>query len=139
VTNPIDAGASYPADDKNQISEPRRAALKKFGRFAVVTAPAVTLLLAAGSKPAVAQTCSLCPSSAALKLRVGETDLGAVLAAAIALPDRPSSTAFQTAFGIGSSTGTAIEPIDAVGVCLAAIKALSARLSCLQSSLAPTS
>ena len=35
-------------------SEERRAMLKKLGRFAVITAPAVTTLLAAGTKPAKA-------------------------------------------------------------------------------------
>jgi len=34
--------------------EPRRALLKKVGRFAAVTAPAITLLLAASTKPAKA-------------------------------------------------------------------------------------
>ena len=35
-----------------EAGESRRAAFKKLGRFAVVTAPAVTLLLAAQTKPA---------------------------------------------------------------------------------------
>jgi hypothetical protein len=35
-------------------SEERRAILKKLGRFAVITASAVTTLLAAGTKPAKA-------------------------------------------------------------------------------------
>ena len=39
-------------------SEERRAMLKKLGRFAVVTAPAVTMLLAAGTKPAKAAVIS---------------------------------------------------------------------------------
>jgi hypothetical protein len=41
-----------------EAGEARRAALKKLGRFAVVTAPAVTLLLAAQTKPARAVTFS---------------------------------------------------------------------------------
>jgi hypothetical protein len=39
-------------------SEERRAMLKKLGRFAVVTASAVTMLLAAGTKPAKAAVIS---------------------------------------------------------------------------------
>jgi hypothetical protein len=36
------------------VPESRRALLKKVGRYAAVTAPAVTLLLAASTKPASA-------------------------------------------------------------------------------------
>ena len=39
---------------KNDVAPDRRAALKRLGRYAAITAPAVTLLLAAGSKPAKA-------------------------------------------------------------------------------------
>jgi hypothetical protein len=41
-------------ESKNDVAADRRAALKRLGRYAVITAPAVTLLLAAGSKPAKA-------------------------------------------------------------------------------------
>ncbi|MEA2781209.1 MAG: hypothetical protein QOK29_2753 [Rhodospirillaceae bacterium] len=42
-----------------EAGEARRAALKKLGRFAVVTAPAVTLLLAAQTRPARAVVISV--------------------------------------------------------------------------------
>ncbi len=42
-------------DLKQEVAADRRAALKRLGRFAVVLAPAVTLLLAAGTRPAKAQ------------------------------------------------------------------------------------
>lgn len=46
-------------DEKMQLSAPeRRAVLRKLGRFATVSAPAVTLLLAAQTKPASAQPTS---------------------------------------------------------------------------------
>lgn len=43
------------------VSEARRAALRRLGRYAAVTPPAVTLLLAAGTKSAKAETTSLTP------------------------------------------------------------------------------
>ncbi len=69
----------------------RRALLKKLGRFAAVSAPAVTLLLAATAKPGTARaaSCSPAPSSKALKTRIGPVDKGAVLAAVTALPIKP--------------------------------------------------
>jgi hypothetical protein len=42
------------SDVKPSTVEPRRTLLKKVDRFAAVTAPAVTLLLAASTKPAKA-------------------------------------------------------------------------------------
>ena len=45
---------------KNEVAPDRRAALKRLGRYAAITAPAVTLLLAAREKPAKAQ-CRSCP------------------------------------------------------------------------------
>ena len=36
------------------VAADRRAALKKLGRYVAISAPAVTLLLAAGTKPAKA-------------------------------------------------------------------------------------
>jgi hypothetical protein len=48
-------------DEKQSLSaKERRAVLKKLGRFAAVSAPAVTLLLSAQSKPASAQPISSC-------------------------------------------------------------------------------
>lgn len=43
-----------PVADAPIADEKRRAALKRLGKFAAVSAPAVTLLLAGGSKPAMA-------------------------------------------------------------------------------------
>ena len=40
--------------EKEATAESRRALLKKVGRYAAVSAPAVTLLLAASTKPAKA-------------------------------------------------------------------------------------
>ena len=50
---------------KTGVDESRRAALRRLGRFAAVSAPAVTLLLAAESKPASAAT-SKCVASCAV-------------------------------------------------------------------------
>jgi hypothetical protein len=41
-----------PNEAPNDIADDRRQVLKALGRFAAVTAPAVTLLLAANAKPA---------------------------------------------------------------------------------------
>jgi hypothetical protein len=98
-------------------SMPRRVVLKKLGRFAAVTPPAVTLMLAAKARPAVAA--SPAPgSSRQLKDRVGDVD-GAALSLTFA--------------GIGA--GAPIDMIDGVGACLAAIKALHARVESLEASL----
>lgn len=45
----VDAQA---AAEANTTNSSRRATLRRLGRFAVITAPAVTLLLAAKTKPA---------------------------------------------------------------------------------------
>lgn len=68
----------------------RRALLKKLGRFAAVSAPTVTLLLAAKAKPGIAQPASCTPSQSGrvLKTRIGPVDKAAVLAALTALPIR---------------------------------------------------
>jgi hypothetical protein len=42
------------SEEIRACEETRRALLKKIGRYATVTAPAVTLLLAASTKPAKA-------------------------------------------------------------------------------------
>ena len=48
-------------DEKRLLSaQERRLVLKKLGRFAAFSAPAVTLLLSAQSKPASAQPISSC-------------------------------------------------------------------------------
>jgi hypothetical protein len=46
------------SDEKRSQTESRRVLLKKAGRFAAVTAPAVTLLVATSTKPAKAQVVS---------------------------------------------------------------------------------
>jgi hypothetical protein len=97
---------------------PRRAILRKLGRYAAVTPPAVTLLLAATSKRAAAITSAT--SSRQLKDRIGDVD-GVMLALALASVDN----------------GAAIGAIDGVGLCLAAIKALSLRLDALEGGFRP--
>jgi hypothetical protein len=99
---------------------PRRAVLKKFGRFAAVTPPAVTLLLAAGSKRAAALS-PVPVSSRQFKNSEGTVD-GAMLSSALAR--------------IGEEG--AVNAIDGVGICLAAIKALNARLDAVEGGLRPT-
>jgi hypothetical protein len=68
----------------------RRALLKRLGRFAAVSAPTVTLLLAASAKPGAVQAASCAPqeSSRAFKTRMGTVDGDAVLAAVKSLPIR---------------------------------------------------
>jgi hypothetical protein len=73
---------------KSSSSRQRRALLKKLGRFAAVSAPTVTLLLAAKAKPGLAQGASCAPqqSSRALKTRIGPVNGAALLAAIATLP-----------------------------------------------------
>jgi hypothetical protein len=92
---------------------PRRALLRKLGRYAAVTPPAVTLLLAVSSKPAAAFPSVT--SSRQFKNRAGPAE-GAVLITALAV--------------LGE--GAPIDATDGVGICLAAIKALNARLDILE-------
>ena len=75
---------------KTKTGRRRRALLKRLGRFAAVTAPAVTLLLAAQTKPGNAAPVSCAPikSSRAFKISGGAVDAAAVLAAVVALPIR---------------------------------------------------
>jgi hypothetical protein len=138
-------------DDAPAAAEARRVALKRIGRFALVSAPVVTLLLAAGSKPSQAVPCSPCvPSSRILKNADGSVDTGALLAAVAALSvdawhDRaesgrgarphvgPFAGNFQAAFGVGD--GLTINPADAIGVCLAAIQALAQKIESLEAHL----
>ena len=92
---------------------PRRAVLRKLGRYAAVTPPAVTLLLAASTKPAAAIISLI--SSRQFKDREGPVE-DAVLFSALA--------------GLGE--GAPMDATDGIGICLAAIKALNARLVMLE-------
>jgi len=130
----------------------RRATLKKLGRFATVTAPTVTLLLAAQTKPSKALPPSPCRvSSRAVKAVEGGIDAAGILAAVGALPVDawryraetgleqqthigPYAEDFKAAFGVGD--GVTINTTDAIGVCLAAIKALSEKVATLEAELA---
>ena len=71
---------------ESATAKQRRVLLKKLGRFAAVSAPTVTLLLAAKAKPGVAASCIPAPSSKALKARIGPVDRATVLAGVSALP-----------------------------------------------------
>jgi hypothetical protein len=139
--------------DTETTDQARRAALAKLGRFAAVSAPAVTLMLAAGGKPANAQPCSPCISSRTFKTPEGSIDTTALLAAVATLPVEtwrykaetgletrphigPYAEDFQAAFGVGD--GVTINPIDAVGVCLAAIQALTQKVEALEAELKET-
>jgi hypothetical protein len=128
--------ASGAADDIERLAADRRAALKKLGRFVAISAPAVTLMLAAGSKSAKAQPCSPCSSSRQFKTPQGAVDTAALLGSAQrmrvdfgALQPRD----FRTVFGLGD--GTSIHPLDGIGVCLAAIQALNDRIGSLEAAL----
>jgi hypothetical protein len=128
----------------------RRALLKKLGRFAAVTAPTVTLLLAATAKPKKALAVSAAPSSRQLKTTGESIDTGAIPGGVAGLSverwryqtetglDQGEhigayAEEFQAAFGIGD--GVTISTTDGVGVCLAAIKALSAKVESLDADL----
>jgi len=141
---------------KMDQAKSRRATLKKLGRFATVTAPTVTLLLAAQTKPSRAASPSPCKSSCtvsssrAFKTGKAEIDIASILAGVAALPVDawrykpetgleqqthigPYAEDFRNAFGVGD--GVTISTIDAIGVCLAAIKALSERVEGLEAEL----
>ena len=135
----------------SSVSQERRAVLKKFGRFATVTAPAVTLLLAAATKPAKAACTSPCSVSSRQLKTTGEaidakTILGGVTGLAVERwrykPETgleqqthigPYAEDFRASFGVGD--GVTISTIDAIGICLAAIKALSAKVDGLEAEL----
>ncbi len=60
-----DKGKKAPTEEREDLdrmdrAKARRAILKKLGRFATVTTPTVTLLLAAQSKPAHAAPSATC-------------------------------------------------------------------------------
>src|SRR5258706_10573897 len=59
----------------------RREILRRAGRFVAASAPAVTLLLASGTKPAKAVGVSQVSSSRQFKIGEGAADSSAVLAA----------------------------------------------------------
>ena len=147
--------AGSPVESQDAAVQARRPVLRKLGRFAAVTAPAVTLLLAAQTKPAKARPPSSLPpvSSLHLKTREGEIAGATVLAAVAALPVEawrykpetgleqrthivPYAEDFRAAFGVGD--GVTIGAIDGIGVCLAAIKALSAKVERLEAELRAT-
>ena len=134
-------------------SAARRDVLKKLGRFAAVTPPAVTLLIAAGSRPAAAAPASEVPVTSSRQFKAAEAPLcgDAVLDGVAALPVErwryraetgleqelhigPYADDFRRIFGVGD--GVTINTTDALGVCLAAIKALSARVETLERELA---
>ena len=140
-----DAG---PAAEKPD--EARRAALRRLGRFAAVTPPAVTLLLAATREAKAGPGSSVMLSSKSLKAVDGNVDEAGLLSAVAALPvDRwrykpetglsqqlhigPYAEDFKASFGIGD--GVTINTTDALGICLAAIKALTARVASLEAEL----
>ena len=118
VERPLPSVSAPPTAE--QADMPRRAILKKLGRYAAVTPPAVTLLLAATSKRAAAIT-SLPPiSSRQFKNPEGAADGVALLA---------------TLTDIGH--GSVIDMIEGVGICLAAIKSLNTRLDVLDCGFPP--
>ena len=112
-----ETAAAEPAGDHGS-SLPRRALLRKLGRYAAVTPPAVTLLMAANSKRALAV--SPAPGSS----RQFKNSEGTVETAML-----------SSLFACGSGAG--LDAIDGVGVCLAAIKALNARLDLVEGALRP--
>lgn len=71
---------------KSSTAKQRRTLLKKLGRFAAVSAPTVTLLLAAKAKPGAAFVPSCAPSSRAFKTRIGPVNKTKVLADVSGLP-----------------------------------------------------
>jgi hypothetical protein len=139
--------APAPADRPDPV---RRATLRRLGKFMAVTPPTLTLLLAASAKPKAAQAASVVFSSKQLKTSEGVIDETGVLDAVAALPvDRwrykaetglsqqlhigPYAEDFKAFFGVGD--GVTINTTDALGVCLAAIKALTARVATLEAEL----
>jgi hypothetical protein len=130
------AAASGALDSVERLAAERRAALKKLGRFVAISAPAVTLMLAAGSKSAKAQSCSPCSSSRQFKTPEGAVDTAALLTSAQGMPldiGAIGAGDFRSTFGLGD--GKAIHPLDGIGVCLAAIQALNARIGSLEAAI----
>jgi hypothetical protein len=128
--------ANGAAEQAEQLAADRRAALKKLGRFVAISAPAVTLMLAAGSKSAKAQGCSPCSSSRQFKTLEGGVDKVALLGSAQRMPLQVGAIKagdFRAAFGLGD--GKTIHPLDGIGVCLGAIQALTQKLESLEAGL----
>ncbi len=94
----------------------RRAMLRRLGRFAAVTPPAVTVLLALSDKPARAQVLSTKISSRQFKTSGDGLAPDAGLAALSAIDGLVAA--------------------DAVGLCLGAVKAIAARVTLLERELA---
>ncbi|HXQ42531.1 MAG TPA: hypothetical protein VN821_14775 [Candidatus Udaeobacter sp.] len=156
MTDKIEDGSAKTAAPapEDASAQARRPVLKRLGRFAAVTAPAVTLLLAAQTKPSKAVPPSLPPvSSRQLKTAERAVDVSSVLAGVAALPVDawryrpetgleqqihigPYAEDFRAAFGVGD--GATISTIDAIGVCLAAIRALSEKVETLEAELRET-
>lgn len=151
MTDKIEDASAKAAVPAVESVEARRPVLKRLGRYAAVTAPAVTLLLAAATKPSKAVASSAPPpSSRQLKTAHGTIDVGSVLAGVAVLsvdawrykPETgleqqvhigPYAEDFRAAFGVGD--GVTISNIDAIGVCLAAIRALSEKIETLEAEL----
>jgi hypothetical protein len=132
----IKSPANGATEQSERLAADRRAALKKLGRFVAISAPAVTLMLAAGSKSAKAQACSPCSSSRQFKTAEGGVDTTALLGGAQRMPlevGRIAAGDFRAAFGLGD--GKTIHPLDGIGVCLAAIQALNARIGSLEAAV----
>lgn len=128
--------ANGATEQARQLAADRRAALKKLGRFVAISAPAVTLMLAAGGKSAKAQSCSPCESSRQFKTPEGGVDAAALLSRARRMPLEVGAIQagdFHTAFGLGD--GKSIHPLDGIGVCFAAIQALDARIGSLDAAI----
>ncbi len=154
MTDKIEDGSAKAATPQDASAQARRPVLKKLGRFAAVTAPAVTLLLAAETKPTKAVASSVpAPSSRQLKTAERAVDASWVLAGVAALPVDawrykpetgleqqmhigPYAEDFRAAFGVGD--GVTISTTDAIGVCLAAIRALSQKVETLEAELRDT-
>ena len=84
-----DADKPQEASTKTKTAKERRALLKRLARFTAVTAPTVTLLLAAQTKPGnAAVSCAPIKSSRAFNVSEGAVDAAAVLAAVVTLPIR---------------------------------------------------
>jgi hypothetical protein len=158
MTDKIDDGsakAAAAASPEDASVQARRPVLRRLGRFAAVTAPAVTLLLAAQTKPSRAAPPSSSPPPSSRQLKTAERaiDGSSVLAGVAALPVDawryrpetgleqqihigPYAEDFRAAFGVGD--GVTISTIDAIGVCLAAIRALSEKVETLEAELRET-
>ena len=107
MTEPKEDGAT----GDQPVTTARREALRKLSRFVAVSEPTITLMLAAKTKPAAAAGSGL--SSRQFKAGEGAVDTEAMLG---------------TVTSLGASAAT-IDPIDGIGMCLAAIKGLNDRIN----------